>query len=179
MKKIILIAVIGCLISSCSTMTPARYSVSVDTRQSLRQYDGILVYLGALEPPDSYEANCRLMGPIQAAHGLTIPEFITDAFNDEFKFAEIYDNEQGIQLNGKVDKIEFSSSKGLTHGWWDIYVTLQSPNGKTMSVGTHYSFESGFDAITACNQTAQALGMAVQDLVHNAVTHYKFRTLLE
>jgi hypothetical protein len=179
MKRMFLLAIIATLAFGCSTMTPARYTVSVDTRQTLKQYDGILVYLEALEPPESYEANCRLMGPIKAGDGLTIPEFITDAFNDEFKFAEIYDKKQGIKLFGKVNKIEFSSSKGLTHGWWDLYVTLNSPNGNTVSVGTHYSFESGFDAITACNQTAQALGMAVQDLVYNAVTHYKFGSLLK
>jgi hypothetical protein len=119
------------------------------------------------------------MGPIQAGDGLTIPEFIADAFNDEFKFAEIYDKEQGIKLYGKVDKIEFSSSKGLTRGWWDLYVTLNSANGNTVGVGTHYSFESGFDAITACNQTAQALGAAVQDLVYQAVTDQKFKSLLK
>ena len=77
------------------------------------------------------------MGPIQAGDGLTIPEFIADAFNDEFKFADIYDQNRGIKLSGKVDKIEFSSSKGLTQGWWDLYVTLKSPNGNTVSVGTH------------------------------------------
>ena len=179
MKRTLLFAIIASLVLGCSTMTPARYAVSVDTRQTLKHYDGTLVYLEALEPPDSYDPNCRLMGPIQAGDGLTIPEFIADAFNDEFKFADIYDQYRGIKLSGKVDKIEFSSSKGLTQGWWDLYVTLKSPNGNTVSVGTHYIFESGFDAITACNQTAQALGSAVQDLVYNTVTDQNFESLLK
>jgi hypothetical protein len=105
------------------------------------------------------------MGPIQAMDGLTIPQFIQKAFNDEFKFANVYDNQRGMKLTGKVDKIEFSSSAGLTNGWWDLAITLQSPNGRTLRVENRYNFKSGFDAATACNQTAQALGAAVQDLI--------------
>ena len=179
MRYIIFLAVIASLVIGCSTMTPARYSVSVDTRLTLKQYDSISVWLEALEPPEEFSANCRLMGPIQAGDGLTIPEFICDAFNDEFKFAEIYDKKQGIKLYGRIDRIEFSSSESLTNGWWDIALTLKSPNGNVMNVDTHYTFESGFDAITACNQTAQALGSAVQDLVYKAVTDPRFESLLK
>ncbi len=167
------------LTASCSTMTPARYSVSIDNNQVLKQFAGAKVLLANLEPPPAFEANCRLVGPIEAKDGLTIPQFIQKAFNDEFKFANIFDEQQGVKLTGKVDKIEFSSASGLTNGWWDLAITLQSANGASMSTANRYNFKSGFDAITACNQTAQALTPAVQDLIYKTITDSRFGTLMK
>ena len=118
------------------------------------------------------------MGPIKAADGMTITEFIQDAFNDEFKFADIYDQE-GMRLEGDVTEIEFSSIDALTNGHWNLGLTLRSPNGNSMSSAVNYQFKSGWDAITACNQTADALGAAVQDLVLKTVTDPSFRLLME
>ncbi len=111
----------------------------------------------SMSAPQTFDANCRLMGPIQAADGMTIPEFVKKAFNDEFKFADIYDKNDGVKLTGTMDQISFSSSSGLTFGWWALGLTLRSENGKSLTVSNRYYFKSGFDAITACNQTAQAL----------------------
>ena len=55
---------------------------------------------------------------------------------------------------------------------------LKSSNGKSMDVASRYEFTSGFDAITACNQTAQSLGPAVQDLIKKTVTDPQFAVLL-
>ncbi len=163
--------------SGCSTMTPARYAVSVDNNQALKQYAGSTVKVASITTAGSYDANCRLMGPIQAADGMTIPQFIEKAFNDELKFASLY-SDSGTNLTASMTKIGFSSTSGLTNGNWDLSITLGSSNGKTMSVETSYGFKSGFDAITACNQTAQALGPAVQDLIKRVVTDPQFRGLI-
>jgi len=179
MQRLAILLLLTAVVSGCSTMTPARYSVSADTNQILKQYRGSRVVLTELSPPASYEPNCRLMGPIQAGDGLTIPQFIQKAYNDEFKFADLYDNTSGVKLSGSVDKVAFSSSSGLTNGWWDLAVTLQSPHGEKMSVENRYNFKSGFDAITACNQTAQALGAAVQDLIKKTVSNPHFLRLLQ
>lgn len=165
-------------VTGCSTMTPARYAVSVDANQKLEAMPNARVYLANLSPPTDEDSNCRLMGPIKAGDGLTITEFITDAFNDEFKFADIHD-ENGARLEGEVTEIEFSSTDGLTNGHWNLGLTLRSSNGKQMSSHINYKFKSGFDAITACNQTAQALGAAVQDLVVETVSDAGFKALLE
>ena len=119
-----------------------------------------------------------MMGPIQASDGMSIPQFVEKAFNDELKFANIY-SDSGISLAGTLNKIQFSSTSGLTNGWWDIGLTLTSSNGKAISVENRYEFKSGFDAITACNQTAQALGPAVQDLIKRTVTDPAFGQLLQ
>ena len=179
MKKVaILLTLIALAVSGCSTMTPARYSISADTNQVLRQYKGQKAVLVSVISPQNFDANCRLMGPIKAADGLTIPEFVKKAFNDELKFAEIYNESDGTKITGTINHLVFSSSSGLTNGWWDIGLTLQSANGKSISVSNHYAFPSGFDAITACNQTAQALGAAVQDLIKKAVSDQGFKELL-
>jgi hypothetical protein len=60
-----------------------------------------------------------------------------------------------------------------------IELTLTSSNGKTMTTFNKYEFKSGFDAITACNQTAQALGNAVQDLIKATVSDNQFGQLLD
>jgi hypothetical protein len=177
--KKVRLALLGAMlvVSGCSTMTPARYSVSVDNDMILKTYQGNALNVASLLAPAKYDANCRLMGPIKAADNQTIPDFIKKAFNDEFKFAGVY-GDKGTVLTGKMDKIEFSSSAGLTSGWWDLSLTLNSNNGKSLSVQNKYEFKSGFDAITACNQTAQALGPAVQDLIKKAVSNPQFKTLL-
>ncbi len=164
-------------LSACSTMTPARYSISADTNQILKKFKGNKVFLVSLNAPESYDANCRLMGPIKAADGMSIPEFIQKAFNDEFKFADLYDESNGIKLTGSIHHIKFSI--GWSVGWWDLDMTLHSANGQSLSVSNHYEFPSGFDAWTACSQTAQALGAAVQDLIKKAVNHPSFQKLIK
>jgi hypothetical protein len=178
-KKIFTLSFMTVLLSSaCSTMTPARYSISVDNNLELKKYGGSKIQLMALDSSGSFNANCRLMGPIQASDGMTIPEFVRKAFNDEFKFAEVY-GDTGVKLSGNLTRIAFSSSAALTNGWWEFALELESSNGKSMTVETHYDFKSGFDAITACNQTAQALGPAVQDLIKKAVTQPEFAALVK
>ena len=178
MKKFFTIAALILLVSGCSTMTPARYSMSIDNNLALKKFDGSKIRLASLSAPATFDANCRLMGPIQASDGMTIPQFVEKAFNDELKFAGVY-SDQGVSLTGSLNRIEFSSSSGLTNGYWNLGMELKSSNGKSMSFDNRYDFKSGFDAITACNQTAQALGPAVQDLIKKAVTNPQFAELVK
>lgn len=173
---VVLVSVL--LLSACSTMQPPRYSVSVDNIQHLKRLDGVKAEMASVSMPVSFSSNCRLMGPIQPADGLTIPQFVRKAFNDEFKMAEIHSNE-GIELEGEIYKIEFSSVSGLTNGYWDIGLKVKSSNGHSLAVSNKYSFKSGFDAITACNATADALSPAVQDLIETTVTHPNFEALVK
>lgn len=177
MKKIIT-AVSLLTLSACSTMQPPRYSISVDNIEAIKTYSGAKAQIASLNQSAAFESNCRLMGPIQPADGLTIPQFITKAFNDEFKMAGVYSRE-GVKITGDITKIVFSSISGVTNGYWDIAIQLKSTNGKTLDVNNKYSFKSGFDAITACNATADALSPAIQDLIHAVVSHPDFGRLLE
>jgi len=178
MKKIVFMAIALLMLSACSTMQPPRYAISVDNIQKLKSYEGVKAEVVSLNQSADFSSNCRLMGPIEPADGLTIPLFISKAFNDEFKMAGLYSTD-GIKLSGDITKIEFSSITGLTNGYWDIGLRLNSSNGQSLSVSNNYTFKSGFDAITACNATADALSPAVQDLINTMITHPEFGKLLK
>jgi hypothetical protein len=177
MKKVVLALSIVAL-SACSTMQPPRYSVSVDNIQTLKKLTEINGEFTSLNQVAEFSSNCRLMGPIEPADGLSIPQFITKAFNDELKMADKYSKDT-VKITGDVTKVEFSSITGLTNGYWDIGLSLNSTNGNNLSVNNKYSFKSGFDAITACNATADALSPAVQDLIKATVNHPEFEELMK
>ncbi|MFN6060232.1 MAG: hypothetical protein ACK422_07970 [Burkholderiales bacterium] len=83
-----------------------------------------------------------------------------------------------VTLGGKVKKLEFSSSKGLTNGFWNIDLRLESSNGKTLDVNEYYEFNTGFAANEACRNTADAYLRAVQNLVGKTVLSPSFPELL-
>lgn len=176
MKKLSFIALLA-LLSGCSTMQPPRYAISVDNVQNLKKYENRHVMVSKFTQSAEYSAGCRLMGPIEPADGLSIPEFVSNAINDEFKMAGIY-SESGTKITGDVTQINFSSISGLTNGIWNIGINLTSSNGKSLNVSNQYKFKSGFDAITACNATADALTPAVQDLIKAAIAKPEFESLL-
>ena len=175
--KAVLVVLLLLFLTACSTMQPPRYSISVDNIQKMKSYNGAKAEITELKQVASFDPNCRLMGPIEPADGLSVPQFITKAFNDEMKMADLYSKE-GVKLKGDVTKVEFSSITGLTGGYWDIELKLNSSNGKSVTVSNKYEFESGFDAITACNATADALAPAVQDLIKAVISHPEFESLI-
>jgi hypothetical protein len=176
MKTFAVIAIVVAW-AGCSTMQPPRYAVSVDNIQALKVFEGSQIEVVSLNQSANFSSNCRAMGPIEPADGLTVPAFIAKAFNDELKMAGLYST-SGRKISGDITKIEFSSITGLTNGYWDIGVTLSSSNGHSLSVTNKYTFKSGFDAITACNATADALTPAVQDLIKAIVSNPGFSKLL-
>ena len=95
----ILICCVVALTYGCSTMQPPRYSVSVDNIQILKQFEGAKVQFLTLSQSASFSSNCRLMGPIEPADGLSVSQFITKAFNDELRMAEIYstDGQESVE----------------------------------------------------------------------------------
>ena len=176
MKKVLIIS-IAFMLSACSTMQPPRYAISVDNIEAIKAHAGAKARLTSLNQSASYQANCRLMGPIEPADGLSVSDFVAKAFNDEFKMAGIY-SEDGLKIHGDITRVEFSSISGVTDGYWDLGIQLTSSNGTALKVNNKYSFRSGFDAITACNATADALTPAVQDLIKVTVNHPDFEELI-
>ena len=167
-------------LTACSTMTPPRYSVNADTNVLLRDMMDTSVSVTSYVQKSEFDANCRLMGTIEASDGRGVTEFIRDSFNDELKFAGIYGGDGAAnKLEVAVDRVAFSSTEGLTNGWWEFDITLSNiATRRSIRASTHYAFKSGFDAITACNQTADALTPAVQELILDAVSNENFRNLI-
>ena len=88
-------------------------------------------------------------------------------------------SKDAVKISGDITKISFSSISGLTSGYWDIGLSLNSTNGTNLIVTNRYQFQSGFDAITACNATADALSPAVQDLITTTISRPEFSKLMK
>ncbi|HET7730168.1 MAG TPA: hypothetical protein VFK48_09060 [Usitatibacter sp.] len=172
-----LLVALAALLPACMSMTPAQYMVSAESREVLRKYEGAKVRVARLAGPADFDAMCRGAGDVKAADGLSIPQFIEKSFNDEFRFAGIHSND-GVELAGTVTRLAFSSTAGLVNGWWEIGVALRSGSGASVSVEVRHDFHSGFDGVTACNNTSQALGTAVQALVRKTISDPAFAALV-
>lgn len=175
-KKFALAAAMLLVTSGCSTYSVNRYAVSVDNITSIKNIAGSNVNIGDFTSAGESKTSimCRGVGPIKTPDGQSFEGFIRKAFVDELKMAGTFDSNAPITLSGTLDGIDFSSSSGH----WNIAMTINSSNGESISVNERYSYTSSFYGETACNQTAQALMPAVQNLIGKIVQNEKFPKLL-
>lgn len=177
--KRIFVVVAALLMSACSTYMPQRYSINADTNVALKTIDVGNINVSAFKGPAKFDNACRAAGPIAPPDNMSFEAYIQNALADELKVAGKFDDKTPkITLSGTVEKLEFSSARGLTGGSWDIGVNVRSSNGKSIFVSEHYEFNSGFVADTACKQTAEAYLPAVQNLIGKLVKAAEFRSLL-
>lgn len=167
-------------LGACSTYTTPRYAINADTHVALKSLGATGLSVGAFSGPGVFDNACRAAGPLAPPDGMSHTAYIKKALEDELKVAGLYVAESPrITLSGVVNKLAFSSSRRLTGGSWDIDLTLNSSNGKSMLVVEHYEFESGFVADTACKQTAEAYFPSVQNLIGKAVRSSDFKALVQ
>jgi hypothetical protein len=168
------------VLAGCETPTTQRYAISPENNQAIKALGAGPIGVATFQPPADFSATCRALGPLQVADGLTHTQYIQKAFEDELKIAGAYAATGAkVTLTGKIDKLEFSSSRGLTGGSWTIDLQLASSNGKSIMVKEYYEFNSGFAAPEACRNTAEAFSRAVQNLVGQAVKNPGFAALVK
>jgi hypothetical protein len=177
-KKILLLCAGGFLLSACETPTTQRYSVLADNSMAIRTLNASGIGVGSFQPPAQFSQTCRALGPLKVADNLSHTQYIQKAFEDELKIAGAFAPTPRVILNGKINKLEFSSARGLTGGSWTIDLGLASSNGKSMTVNEYYEFDSGFSAPEACRQTAEAFSRAVQNLIGKTVNNPQFVSLV-
>jgi hypothetical protein len=178
-SKSILVIVFALGLSGCETLVTPRYSVTGDNNVAVKALGVGALGVGEFSGPANFDSNCRALGPVQVTDGITHTQYIRKAFEEEFKIAGIFaPSSPRVTLTGTINKLEFSSSRGLTGGTWEIDMTLRSSNGGSMKVMEHFEFPSGFIATTACKQTAEAFAPAVQNLVGKSVRSPEFRALV-
>lgn len=166
-------------LAGCETPTTQRYAISAENNQAIRSLGVTGIGIASFTAPSNFSANCRAMGPMQVADGLTHTQYIQKAFEDELKIAGAFAPQNAkFVLSGKVEKLEFSSTRALTGGSWTIDLLLSSTNGKNVKVNEYYEFNSGFAAQEACRNTAEAFSRAVQNLVGKAVKDPSFIDLI-
>ena len=117
---------------------------------------------------------CSGVGPIKTPDGEPFSEFIRKALIDELKMANAFSTTAPVTLTGNLDQIDFSSHTGN----WNLAMTIKSSNGRFLAVTEEYSYTTSWYGETACNQTAQALMPAVQNLVGRIVRSPDFIALL-
>jgi hypothetical protein len=174
-SKIGLVLLLAASLGGCSTYAAQRYSISADNVMALRSLNGQTVNVGPFSSaqPAATEIGCRAVGPIKTPDGETFAEYVRKAFIDELKIANAYSEASPTVLTGVLDKANFSSM----NGGWDLGLTLKSSNGRSLAITEHYVFTSSWFGETACNQTAQAMMPAVQNLIGKAVKSPQFRDL--
>ena len=172
MKRGLALLSILVLLSGCSTYAAARYSMTADNVVALRTLNDKKINIGtfASSQPGQSEIMCRAVGPIKTPDGESFSEYIRKALIDELRIANVFSNDAPVTLTGNLDHINFSS----TSGNWDLALTLTSSNGKFLTITENYSYTTSFYGETACNQTAQALMPAVQNLVGKIVSSPDF-----
>jgi hypothetical protein len=171
---------IATLLSGCETMQPASYANYADNTFALRKFSGTKVRIASISDASKFDSGCRMAGPIKTAGNRPLSEFIRDSLNDELKFASLYSDDPGTtELSATLNSGEFSSMTGLTRGYWSFSLQLSNPaNGKSVTTDSRYDFDSGFDAMTACMNTSNALTPAVQRLIFKAVSDQSFPALI-
>ena len=66
----------------------------------------------------------------------------------------------------------------LTRGYWTFSLQVSNKaSGKSLTADSRYDFDSGFDAVTACMNTSNALTPAVQRLIYKVVSDPEFPSL--
>jgi len=178
-KKILAMGVCALLLTACETPTTQRYSALADNNMAIRNLNTTGVGIGTFQPPAQFSETCRALGPLKVSDNLSHTQYIQKAFEEELKMGGAYASTPRVTLKGNVDKLEFSSSKGLTGGYWSIDITLVSSNGKSLKTNEYYEFSSGFSAPEACRQTAEAFSRAVQNLVGKTVRDPQFAQLVQ
>jgi hypothetical protein len=179
-RKIAAAACAALLLCACETPTTQRYSISADNNIAARSLGRTGIGIATFAPPAQFDPNCRALGALQVADGLNHTQYIQKAFEDELKLAGAYAGAGArVTLAGKVEKLEFSSSRAVTGGSWTIDLSLQSSNGRNIVVNEYYEFNSGFIATEACRNTAEAYTRAVQNLIGKTFKDARFRSLLD
>jgi hypothetical protein len=177
-RKLAVLLMLG--LAACSTQTPSVYSNYADNTLALRKIDPVRTRVASISDQSAFDENCRMVGPIKLSGNRTLAKFISDSFNDELKFAGVFDETQTKPaLNAVLVRAAFSSSAGLTSGWWDLAWTLTNPaTGKSLASSVKYDFSTNFVGEIACKNVAEALVPAVQLLINKTVTSPEFRGLI-
>lgn len=172
----LLIAALAAL-SACTTATPGRYGASADNVMQLKRLPAARWRMGTLVTSSEFQKRCRLAAPIQGPDGLSVPQYIERAFNDEFKMAGLY-ADNAAPITGTLTRLAFDTFAGIGRGRWQIDLTLRGPGGQEIRLSQVHDFDVGLDGLAACEQTARALHPAVQDLIRQAIAHPGFVNLV-
>jgi hypothetical protein len=180
MKNVVWVISTCLLLAGCSTYAADRYAVSMDSQEELRTVSSaapdrkVAVSQFSASKPGRTEIGCRAVGPIKTPDGEPFEEYIRKALIDQLRLAQLYSPDGTVRISGHLDEIDFSSHEGM----WHLLITLSDSANRSFVASEDYDYQSSFVGETACNQTAQALMPAVENLVRKIVSNPEFRSML-
>lgn len=175
--KFVAIAIMSLTLGACSTLVTPPYENLYENKSAIEKI-GTLINVGKFDGAYQYDDMCRGVGPIRPQDGVTVAAYIRNALIGELKAGGAFSPSSKIVLTGSLDKVQFSSSKGLVGGEWSFDMRIFSSNGKQIQVSNSFEFSSGFAGVVACRETAVAFAPAVQSLITKILSDQGFRELL-
>lgn len=180
--SLLVLGLAGLALSGCSTYRPPAYSASAENVLAIKAADpaNIEVSVPAVTGPATLKSGkgdesimCRGAGPVAPPEGQTFESYIHDSMVSELKLAGVYSEaaQKAIKLN--ITAMDFSSA--LSGGEWDFTVDITIGSQAPYTVREGYKFDSSWVADKACQQVAQSLTPAVQELLKKVVTDDKFK----
>lgn len=161
-------------LAACSTHTSPRYSLSPVAQRALVAHRTANVSLGALTGPARAP---RCLGDLAPADARDHATYVRGALENELRSAGAYaEGPPKTTLIGDLRKATYDFE--LTEGTWDLELTLISSNKQTLTVGERYAFRTSTNRELACQQAADALQPAVQNLITKVVQSPRFADLV-
>jgi len=175
----ITIIFVSAILVGCSTINSSPYRASISNVIAIQQTlapSGIELNVGNFTVAGGIDENlnCRLLGPIDVAAGKSVSTYIKEALQEELFLAKAYNPRSPKVINGVIERLAFSS---VSPASWDIALRVSSNESAGFSTEVNYSFNTSFDAISACQNVANAFGPAVQELLRRVVNDPQFSGL--
>jgi len=167
------------VLGACDTTSSIPYKASTQNimtiQDSLSEDDK--VGLSSVSYSAGYKPDllCRLLGDVDVGNGLSIPEYIKSAFEEELFAAGRLDYNSQAQIEMKVEHVKFST---VSPAYWEISLKVSSNNDSGYSITSKSQFSTSFNAYSACKNASAAFGPAVQSALKEVVSHPNFVRLM-
>ena len=109
--------------------------------------------------PDNKVVTCRSNVPIFTWDKSSYDAFMTAALRADLHRAGVYNEDEGILINGHIDRIDINS---VGKGSWIIEGSFSGANGEPIHIKYEYSFETSLSATAACSAASYAFVPALR-----------------
>lgn len=175
-KKLLVVGFFVVYLSGCS-FTASNYGASFENVETIKELGSVQVFVEDFTATTSTSSiACRGAGSVVTPNKETFESYIHKAFVSELKLAGIFSETAPITLKGHFTKIDFNSNIG--NGKWAFELTATSDQDESVNIVSKHEFSTNWVADKACQQVAQALVPAVQNLIGDIVKHSKFKELI-
>lgn len=174
--KGITVTIMAVILSACSARVD-HYTPSADNAVALRSIDKKINVSDITATTEVTSVMCRLANPVIMPNSEAINEYIENAFIDELKMANKFDENSKITLSGNLNNT--TSSSGMTDGHWSFDMKVESSNGESFNVVHRHEYSGSFLGGVACRENMpDEFEPAVEELINAIVTDSRFTSLL-